>query len=217
MSWLLATVSASIGKKQCMALSGLALCGFLVVHLLGNFLVFLGPEKFNGYAHFLETHPLLIPAEIGLAFLFLVHIGLAARVTRQNWAARPHGYAVKATEGGRSLASGTMWLSGLITLVFLVLHLIHFKFAADEEKGDLHKLVLTTFHSLPYVVWYVFAVCVLGLHVGHGLKSAFRSLGLEHPKYTLALLWLSRLFGVAIAIGYASIPIWAYFFTRTLA
>ncbi len=217
MTWLLKAASTSIGKKQCMALTGLGLCGFLVVHLSGNFLVFAGPEKFNGYAHYLETNPLLIPAEVGLFLLFVLHIGLAARVTLQNWAARPTPYAVKATEGGRTFASSTMWLSGLITLVFLVLHLLHFKFAGDEAKADLHKLVVSTFHSLPYVVWYVFAVCVLGLHVGHGLQSALRSLGIQHSKYTFAIEWLSRLFGAAIAIGYSSIPIWAYFFTRNPA
>lgn len=213
MSWLFKAASASIGKKQCMALTGLGLCGFLVLHLAGNFLLFAGPQAFNGYAKKLEENPLLLPGEISLLALFAIHVGFALRVTLENRRARPVRYAVSATEGERSFASGTMWLSGLITLVFLVLHLLHFRFAGAEARADLHALVLKTFQSLTYVAWYVFAVCVLGLHVGHGFQSAFRSLGLHHPKYTQLVRWVSRIFGAGVALGYASLSIWAYFST----
>jgi succinate dehydrogenase / fumarate reductase cytochrome b subunit len=209
MSWILERATKSIGKKQLMALTGLGLCVFLVVHLAGNLLIFEGPLAFNGYARSLEANPLLIPAEVALALTFLLHVVLAVRVTLENKSARPIRYAVKVSEGTSTLASRTMWISGVITLVFIVLHLIHFKFA-EGAKDNLHRLVVTTFHSLPYVVWYVFAVCVLGLHVGHGFQSAFRSLGLSHPNWTQLVRWVSRIFGVVVALGYASIPIWCY-------
>ena len=217
MSWLLKAGTSSIGKKQAMALTGLGLCAFLVVHMSGNFLLFAGPEKFNGYANYLEHHPLLIPAEIGLALLFLVHIVLAARVTLENRRARPVRYAVQHSEGGRSFASSTMWISGAVTLVFLILHLKHFKFGGEAKTANLHLLVVTTFHSVPYVVGYVAAVSILGLHVGHGVQSAFRTLGIDHPRFNPLIRWGSCLFGVYIAVGYASLPIWAYLATRSPA
>ncbi|HVR72777.1 MAG TPA: succinate dehydrogenase cytochrome b subunit [Planctomycetota bacterium] len=210
MSWIFKAAARSIGKKQCMAVTGLGLSVFLVVHLAGNFLLIVGPEEFNGYARALEENPLLIPAEVVLLLGFVLHFGLAAWVTLENWRARPVRYVVKASEGTRTFASSTMWLTGSITLVFVVLHLIHFKFADHEAAGGLHNLVLTTFQSLPIVIWYVAAVCALGLHVGHGFQSAFRTLGLQHPKYTPFIQWLSRIFGVVVALGYSSLPIWAY-------
>ena len=209
MSLLLKRATKSIGKKQLMALTGLGLCVFLAVHLAGNLLVFKGPEAFNGYARSLEANVLLLPAEIALALTFVLHVALAIRVTLDNRAARPVRYVVKVSEGTSTIASRTMFLSGSLTLVFIVLHLIHFKFAGAERQ-DLHRLVLTTFHSLPYVVWYVFAVCVLGMHVGHGFQSAFRTLGVMHPNWTPLIRWTSRVFGVVVAAGYASIPIWCY-------
>jgi succinate dehydrogenase / fumarate reductase cytochrome b subunit len=199
-----------------MALTGLALCGFLVIHLAGNLLLFAGAEKFNGYARFLEENPLLIPAEIVLFLTFALHIYLGVRVSLENRRARPDRYAVQGKKGGRTLASSTLWISGGITLVFLVLHLIHFKLA-DRTGTTLYHIVVTAFHSLPYSAWYVLAVCVLGLHVGHGMQSACRSLGLHHPKYAPAIRWASYLFGALVAIGYASLPIWAYLFTRNPA
>lgn len=209
MTWFLKRASSSVGKKQLMAVTGLCLCLFLVVHILGNLLLFSGPEKFNGYARFLEESPLLYPAEVGLALLFAVHIALGVRVTLENWRARPARYVVQASEGTRTLASRTMWLSGGVTFVFLVLHLVHFKLA-DRTGTTLYHIVVDAFQSLPYVAGYVVAVCVLGLHVGHGLQSAFRSLGFVHPRTTPLVTWASRLFGVAVAVGYSSLPLWAY-------
>ena len=204
----------SIGKKQLMAATGLALVVFLVLHLGGNLLIFLGPEAFNGYAQSLEKNPLLIPAEIALLVLFLAHVILALVVTVENRRARPARYATKAREGGKTIASATMLPSGLIVLVFIVLHLINFKFAS-REGTTLYHIVLDKFHSLPYVFWYVAAMIVLAFHVGHGFQSAFRTLGIAHPKYTPALVWISKALAVAFAAGYSAIPIWAYFFTRS--
>lgn len=211
MAWLLKVARSSIGKKQIVALTGLALCGFLVVHLAGNFLLFAGQETFDAYAEALTSMPFIIPAEVVLALIFLSHIALAIRVTWENWRARSSRYAVNSTCGERTLASGTMIVSGLIILVFLVLHLIDFKVAYDEGTS-LYQLVVDKFQQPFYVIWYVFAVCVLGLHVSHGVQSAFRSLGLVHAKYTPIVEKLGTLFAVIVAVGYASLPIYAYFF-----
>lgn len=210
MTWFLKVASSSIGKKQAMAVTGLGLCGFLLAHLAGNCLLYVGEEAFNGYARTLESMPLLIPAEIALLALFVVHIGMALRVTIENRKARPIRYSVSATKGARTLASSTMWLTGLLTLIFVVLHLIHFKFIDHAAHGGLYRLVVERFQSLPYVVWYVVAVCALGLHVGHGLGSAVRTLGFQHPRYSPCVEWCSRAFGVLVAVGFAALPIWVY-------
>lgn len=211
MAWLAKVIRTSIAKKQLVALTGLALCGFLVVHLAGNMLMFVGKEAFDGYAEALTSMPLIVPAEVVLALFFLAHMTLAVLVTWENWRARPTRYVSNSSCGERTVASGTMIYSGLIVLVFLVLHLIDFK-VAYEEGTSLYQLVVDKFQSPYYVVWYVFAVCVLGLHVSHGVQSAFRSLGLMHAKYTPCIEKLGMLFAVVVAVGYASLPLYAYFF-----
>jgi succinate dehydrogenase / fumarate reductase cytochrome b subunit len=213
MTWLFSTFRRSIGKKQLMALTGLGLYAFLIVHLAGNLLIFAGAESFNGYARSLEENPLLIPAEAVLFLVFLAHIVLACVVTIENRRARPVRYVLKRREGGKTLASSTMFLSGALILVFLVLHLAHFKFAS-REGTTLYHLVVNTFHRPGYVAWYAVAMVVLGFHLYHGFQSAFRTLGLVHPRYTPAVVALSRGLAVVIAAGYIAIPLWIYFFTR---
>jgi len=204
-------LSLSIGKKQLMALTGLALTGFLIAHLAGNFLVFLGPDAFNGYSASLEHNPLIIPAELVLLLVYALHVFLGIAVTIENRKARPERYVYKQREGGKTLASATMLYSGLIIFVFVVLHLMTFKFA-DREGTTLYDIEVRVFQSLPYVIWYVFAVGVVGLHVSHGFQSSFRTLGLAHPKYMRIIDRSSRILGLALAVGYAAIPIWVYFF-----
>ncbi len=211
MAWLSKIARSSIGKKQIVALTGLALCGFLVVHLAGNLLLFAGQEAFDGYVEVLSSHPLIIPAEVILALLFLGHIALAIRVTWENRRARPTRYTVSATRGERTVASSTMIASGLVVLVFIILHLIDFK-VAWEKGTSLYDLVVSKFQGPFYVIWYVFAVCVLGLHVSHGVQSSFRSLGVVHPKYTPVIETIGKVFAVIVVVGYASLPIYAYFF-----
>ena len=120
---------SSIGKKQIMAVTGLGLIGFTVSHLLGNFILFLGADAFNLYAHTLTSNPLIYIAEAGLLSMFLAHLVLAAVTTLQNRAARPVNYLVHKSSGrGETFASKTMGWTGVIILVFLVLHLINFKY-----------------------------------------------------------------------------------------
>lgn len=220
MTLLRRVLRSSIGRKQLVALTGIALMGFLVVHLAGNLLLFAGREAFDDYAAFLESNPLLIPAEIVLLALFLVHIGLALQVNYENRRARATRYVVQKTRGAKNPANTTMVFSGLIVLIFMVLHLLNFKFAdrvpVTTETGEtiesLYWVVINFFQaSFFYVVWYILAVCVLGLHVSHGFRSVFRTLGLEHPGYMGALRWCGIGFGVIVAVGYSVLPIYAYF------
>lgn len=210
MSWFVATLTRSIGKKLCVALTGLALCGFLVAHLAGNLLLYVGPEAFNHYAEALTKNPLLPVAEIGLLSIFVVHMVLALYSTWENWRARPEPYRGKRAEGGRTIGSSTMWITGPLILIFLVVHLLDFRLAEGGGK-TLHALVVEHFRSLPNVLAYAAAMLLVGIHVSHGFQSLFRSLGLVHPKYTPFVTRLGWAFAIVVVVGFGSIPFWIYF------
>lgn len=213
MSHLTRFLASSIGRKVVMAITGLALIGFLVAHLAGNLLVFVGPEAFNAYSHALISNPLVYVAEAGLLVLFVSHFVSGFSVTRQNRAARPVGYQITRRArhtSNKSLASTTMIASGLVLLVFVPLHLITFKFGAYYETAttppvrDLHRLVLEVFRDPMYVTWYVVAMAVVGFHLWHGFGSAFETVGVG---YRPAIRWAGRALAVVVAGGFAIIPI----------
>ena len=219
--WLTKAVSTSIGKKIVMAITGLALCGFLVVHLGGNLLLYVGEDDYNHYAHALHAQKMLLAvAEIGLFLMFAGHIWMAVRTKFENDAARPMGYAMKQSKMEESAlaapASSVMWGTGIVVLLFLVLHLVDFRFElrhVDEVK-DLEpfakaRVVLTDWVSF---VVYIAGSAALGYHVLHGFQSAFQTLGVNHPRYTPIIKFLSILFGVTVAAGFASFPLWAFLF-----
>jgi len=215
---LMRTLTSSVVKKQIMGITGLMLCGFLVTHLAGNFLIFVGPEAFNTYAYTLTSNPLIYVAEAVLLAIFLTHIGLAVRLTIENKMARPTGYYMKQPTGrGSTFASSTMPITGFIILLFLVLHIWQFKFGpvydithSGVEMRDLYRLLIEYFSSPLACAWYIFCMMALGLHVSHGFWSAFQSLGFNHPKYMPALQLLSKLYGVAMFVGFSSLPIYCY-------
>ena len=197
--------SSPIGKKLGMALTGLILYGFLVGHLLGNLLLLKGDggQAFNAYAEFLISHPLIIPAELFLVVVFLLHVYLAISVTRENRRARPVGYQTTQSVGGRSFASYTMIYSGVIVLVFLVLHLKTFKYG-DKAGGTLYDLVSSTFQQTGYMVWYAIAMVVLGFHLWHAFQSALQTLSVRSEKIKSLGLFLC----LALALGFGFLPVY---------
>jgi len=211
--------SSSVAEKFLIALTGLALFLYLLVHLAGNALLFLGPETFNGYAHILITNPLVIPAEIGLAAIFVIHVYKTAVMWWRNRAARPNGYVRRRWAGGpsrKSLASTTMIYTGVITAAFVVLHVRAFKYGTyyqveGEEARDLYRLVIEFFQSPLNVVFYEVCLVLLGFHLWHGFSSAFESLGADEPRYTPGVLLLGKILAVLIAGGFVAIPLWVYF------
>ncbi|MEM1023236.1 MAG: succinate dehydrogenase cytochrome b subunit [Myxococcota bacterium] len=205
--------AASILKKMLMALTGLAWFGFLVGHLSGNFLMFKGPEAFNHYAEFLEsTGALLIAAELGLIAFLALHVGTAAKLVLENRSARRRGYAVSATNGQASWGSRTMAVAGTILLAFIILHVRQFKFGDHTQEFGLWGLVIRSFQDPLVVGGYVVAMLALGLHLSHGFGSAFQSLGVIRPTWRANLRILGVAFGWAIALGFISLPVYAFFF-----
>jgi succinate dehydrogenase / fumarate reductase cytochrome b subunit len=217
---VLRALGTSVGTKLLLGLTGLALVGFLIFHLAGNLLLFWGPEKYNEHAHALISNPLVIPAELGLLALFLLHAVKAGLNFVGNRAARPRGYALKKWAGGSSrktLSSTTMIVSGLVVAVFVVLHLITFKYGpyyASPDPGvrDLYRLLVEVFQSPGYVVFYVVCMLIVGMHLRHGVASAIQSLGLMPAGLTRAVLTAGAVTAVLIAGGFMLIPIWVYLF-----
>ena len=210
---------SSIGRKQIMGLSGLALSLFVLVHMTGNFLLFKGPEAYNGYSHFLITNHFIYVAEAGLVTLFLVHAFLGICLARENRKARTQGYAMSPSgEKSVCLASRTMIYHGLVLLVFTIHHLITFKYGPvytatynGEEMRDLYRLVTEVFQQPVYVVWYAVALVLLGLHLSHGFASSFQSLGFYHPRHTRCIKRFGYLYAAVVTIGFLAPPLVMFF------
>ncbi len=211
--------SSSVGTKLVIGVTGLALFVYMILHLAGNAIIFFGPETFNDYSHRLISNPLIIPVEIGLLLVFLIHIYKAVTMWLGNKGARPIGYQRKERAGHTSrknLASSTMIASGLLLAVFVVIHVKQFKFgsfyltAGSESIRDLYRTEVEVFRHPLWVLLYVIAPLLVGLHLRHGIASAGQSLGLEHPRYTKRLVTAGLLLAILIGGGLAIIPIWVY-------
>jgi succinate dehydrogenase / fumarate reductase cytochrome b subunit len=211
----------TIGKKYLMGLSGLVWAGFVAVHMLGNLLIFVGADAFNKYGHAIVSGPLLIPAEIVLVTAFLLHVGLAINLTLENRrASGANRYAVQPSGPKKaSLASRTMAVQGSIVLVFIIMHIITFKYGTYYETmvdgvkmRDLHRLLIEVFQQPGYVAWYLVSLVILGFHLSHGVGSIFQSLGFKNEHYASGIKKLSFGYGVIVALGFLSQPIYVYFF-----
>jgi len=209
---------SSIGRKQLVAVSGLLLCGFLVSHLLGNLLLLAGPDAFNLYSYKLfALGPLLYVIEAVLALIFLVHMYLAVRITMENKRAAGK-YAVKKRTGrGTTLMSITMPYTGLVLLVFLILHLMNLKFGTmytttvdGVEMRDIYKTTMEYFANPVSVGWYCVAMFCAAFHTAHGFSSAFQTLGWNHPKYYGKVKFIGYLYALLIGGGFAFVSVWAY-------
>jgi len=212
--------SSSLGKKYLMAITGLFLCSFLVIHFLGNITLYTDPVQFNEYTRFMSSNPIIRVMEIVLVAGFLTHIIDAVMLTMANKKAQPVKYAMDKKQS--SWYSRNMGLTGSVILAFLVLHLQSFwygyKFGspayATDSAGlpikDMYTMVVEAFGEFWYSGLYVVAVSLLGIHLNHGFQSAFQSVGLRHKKYTPTIKMLGTAFSILITLGFISFPI--YFF-----
>jgi len=208
MNWIKQTLWSSIGKKLMMALTGLAFIVFLIAHLAGNLTLYGGGEAFNAYAEKLHSlGPLLTIFELGLVLFAGIHIFTGLVLFLQNRQARPFGYLRYESSGGRTLSSRTMPYTGLIILGFVIFHLINFSFV-DKADRTIFQLVSSAFANPVYVVIYLAGMIIVALHVRHGLWSAFQTLGGNHPKYMPAIMMLSIVIGLIVAVGFGFLPIY---------
>lgn len=216
-------LNSTVARKFFMGFSGLAFFGFLITHLAANSLLILGDSKpFNEYAFRLHNlGEILYILEAGLLAVFLLHVITAIAVTMTNKRSRHHRYAEVGDAGGASkktFASRSMIYTGLIILVFTVVHIWMFKFGPGMEQGyvteihgqearDLYRLVYEKFSNPAWVAAYVGVMIVLGFHLRHGIWSGLQSIGFAHPKYTPRLYLLGTLAAAIMAIGFLMLPI----------
>jgi succinate dehydrogenase / fumarate reductase cytochrome b subunit len=212
MSWLRRTFDSSLGKKYLVAATGIALVGFLVVHLSGNLTIYADKsgESFDTYAHTLDSNPLLPIAELFLGILFVGHIAFALRSNVRNREARSQGYAVRATLGKKNLSSVSMVVTGLVVLVFLVIHLYDFRVGRLLVPKDtsLAGLVRDRLSTPLGAGVYLLGVGALSIHLRHAFRSAFQSLGVNHPRLNPLLERLTWAVAVLFGLGFASFPIY---------
>ncbi len=211
--------SSSVGTKLLIGLTGLALFAYLVLHLVGNALIFAGPDTFNEYSHALLSNPLILPIEVGLLAIFMLHVFKAVTNHVANQSARPASYRMKKSAGHtsrKSAASSTMIWSGLVIFLFILVHVKQFKFGAwyqtagDNPIRDLARTEFEVFSQPVWVAFYVVGTLLVGLHLRHGISSGFQSLGFDHPVYTRRLTAWGIVLAVIIGGGLACIPVWVY-------
>lgn len=203
----------SLYKKQLLALAGLGLALFSCIHLLGNFLFLLGEETFNIYTYKLSQQWWIYLAEIGLVIFFLVHIFLGFYTTYLSFRKKIRTEAVEAT-----LASRTMPLTGFFLLVFLVLHLNHFKYATMDTVvyneviyKNLYQVVTLFFQKEINLLFYIISMMMIGLHLQHGIFSLTQSFGFLTANNKSFFKKLSFFYALFIALGFSFIACFSYF------
>ena len=213
MSWLLRTFANPIGQKVLTALTGLGLVGFLVMHLLGNLNLYRSEEAMNKYADLLHEIPGFPLIEVGLLLCFLLHIALVFNLTRLNRAARGKDYKVKASKQrgtfGRALVSTYMGVSGVVVLIFIIVHIADMRAVRgsyDSLYDHIHLVLGVGWKAGLYAVGSAF----VGWHLWHGFQSSFRSLGLGHAKYSPLLEKAGMALSAILTLGFISIPVWIY-------
>lgn len=226
MSWVTKTLSSTIGRKLIMALTGLFLILFLIGHVSGNLLLFKGDggEAFNIYAHFMTTNPAVKLLSYLTYTSIILHVIWSIWLTKTNKAARPIGYG-QSTPPSTKFSSRNMGILGTIVLIFIVVHMKSFWYEMHwgdipyvtyevGEFKDLYTVVLFAFQNELMVIGYVVAMAFLAFHLSHGFSSAFQTLGLNHQKYSPAILFLGKLFSIIVPILFASMPVYIYFTQR---
>lgn len=212
-------LTSSIGRKVVMATTGLFLISFLIVHCGVNALIFFndGGETFNIGAHFMGTNPVIRTIEIFLIIGFLIHIIQGLMIWWQNKKARPVGYAISKSSQNSTWYSRSMALLGTFLLLFLIIHTSNFwipnrtnQFVHGEEL-PLYEMMLEKFQNPIQVLLYVFGCFLLFWHLLHGFKSAFQSLGMNHPKYNSLVLFSGTAFSYVVPFIMAMMPIAIYF------
>jgi succinate dehydrogenase / fumarate reductase cytochrome b subunit len=208
---------SAIALKAVMAVSGLLLFGFVLVHMIGNLKLYLGPDAINDYAHFLRTVGTPLAPETVLLWIarsvlivaVVLHIASAWILTRRARRARPVGYTTASRIHAR-YASRTMRWGGVIVALFVLYHLLHLTWGTlhpDFVPGDVYHNVVSGFRVWWVAVIYIVAQVALGFHIDHGLWSLCQSLGLNHPHYNHWRDRLARIFALIVTVGNISFPI----------
>jgi succinate dehydrogenase / fumarate reductase cytochrome b subunit len=203
---------AAIGKKIVMGVTGLIGIGFVIVHMAGNLLAFRGQEAINAYAHFLaSTGELLWLLRIVLIVSVILHVIAAYQLTMQNRAARPKGYVDRETQVSTWAARTLRW-GGVLLLIFIILHILHFTNPGWRpegvfDKADVYTNIVMSFRIWWITLFYVIAMISLGLHIYHGAWSSVRSIGLAQPKQRPLHRTVALGIALILWLGFTAVPV----------
>lgn len=207
-------LATTVARKVVMALTGVILTGFVLIHMTGNLLLYQGPEALNHYADLLQSKPPLVwTARLVLLASVALHIWAATTLTLANWAARPVGYRKTAYEAS-TYASRTMRWGGPLLLLFIVYHLLHFTVGAvhpDFVRGDVYHNVVIGFQNPLVAFFYVLSMVALSLHLFHGVESMLQTIGLSHPKYNGLRSMIGAAYAAVVTVGNLSFPLSVFF------
>lgn len=210
MGWIRTLYGSAVGKKIVMALTGLVAVGFVLGHMLGNLLVFRGPEAMNAYAELLKSNmALLWTVRAVLLGAIALHIHAAWSLTRMAAAARPSGYAMHATQAA-TFSSRTMRIGGVVLVLFIVFHLLHLTVGSlhpAHSPTDVYNNVMIGLSVPAVAVFYVVAMASLGMHLHHGVWSLFQTLGWNHPHINPLRRRVATVLAVVVALGFAAVPV----------
>ncbi|MEX1190130.1 MAG: succinate dehydrogenase cytochrome b subunit [Bacteroidia bacterium] len=228
----MATVSAgliksSLGKKYLMAISGLFLCLFLVVHVAGNLQLFKddGGQAFNEYTYFMTQNPLIKTVAYVNYLFILLHVFDGLILSRTNQKARSSNYAKVDQSKSSAWSSRNMGILGTLILIFLVIHMRTFWFemkfgnmptisySGDPiEYKDMYTVVAEAFSQTWYSILYVISMFALGFHLVHGFQSGFQTIGLNHHRYTPVIKGIGiGVFAILIPALFAAMPLFFLF------
>ena len=203
---------AALGKKIVMGVTGLIGIGFVILHMAGNLLAFRGADAINAYAHFLaSTGEALWLLRIVLIVAVILHVVAAYQLTMQSRAARPVGYAKREPQVS-TWAARTMRVGGVLLLVFIVLHIMHFtnpgwRPAGGFVKADVYANIVASFRIWWITLFYVVSMIALGLHVYHGAWSSIRSVGIAQPSERPLHRTIALGIAVLLWLGFTAVPV----------
>lgn len=211
-------VENPVGKKIVMSISGLLLLLFLIVHLIGNSTIYIGPDGINAYAKGLHSLPPVVWAfRIVMLIIFAFHVYFGIQVTLENRQAKPNSYAINKRLKS-TFSSKTMIWTGLIVLCFIIYHLLHFTFQITQPhfvasknldylgRPDVFKMIVLSFKDMGITLIYAVGLGALMLHLTHGLQSLFQTLGLNNDSFMPKIRAFGLIFAIFIFVAYMAIP-----------
>lgn len=205
--------TSTVGRKILMAITGILMVLFVVVHMLGNSTIFFG--GLNAYAEHLHALPPLVWAfRLAMLTFLAVHVIYGIQLTVENSAANPQGYAVKRQIKANFSSENMIW-TGVLIFLFIGYHILHFTMRvmpdvsafAGQVPGDVFGMVVTSFSHAAVALIYVAAMVALFLHLKHGIQSFFQTMGWTSDRSLPVIVKIGAVAAVVFLIGYSSIPV----------
>ncbi|UFS68608.1 succinate dehydrogenase cytochrome b subunit [Geomonas sp. RF6] len=207
---------STVGRKILMSVSGQLLILFVLVHLMGNSAIFLGPSVINGYAEHLNSLlPLVWSMRVAMLIALLVHVTYGVQLTLENKEAKPKGYAVQ-RQLRANFASRNMIWTGVLLALFIAYHLLQFTFKVTPEvaaltatigRYDVYAMVVTTLRRGVIAATYIFAMVMLYLHLRHGIPSFLQTMGWNNARTLSPISAMGKAVSALLMLGYMAIPV----------